>query len=312
MRNMKRSGDPPRNHFSVDRGAPLRPSQAPVLHDKLPHLRAGSQLWTGAVALHIHILEPVHIGSGQLVPGPGKEVVKDIVRSRGVPVIPGSSLKGACRQIYELFTASPQAPGKKEKGKPPRERIEIFRKRQPKGTRQLLTSAASLFGCLGYQGRISFDDARPGDLIEVGVAKLSVPHQPHGQPNAYRFYGDLSREALIAQEQVLRCLTIPKGCLFETRLRLRNVSEPELGGILLSLGIGQFAPRIGGGKYDGLGRVKFEVASFRLHQGLRGQRLLSSESSEAGSVASAWINGFDLDERGAKALEVLSKRLSFP
>lgn len=290
-RNGRRN--PPRNHFSVKRGKPVAATTKPIYHDRLPQQRGGVALRSGDLGLRITVRFPVHVGSGNFVLDTKGKAVKDVARLRGEPVIPGSSIKGCCRQVYELLTGSPQA------------------KEEQHGKGSALSPAAALFGCLGYQGRVSFDDAVPIGKVVLERKKISTAYPPKNSPaGSYKFYGDLPREA--SQRGRIAAFVIPAGTVLETRLRLRNVSDAEINDLLLSLGVGRFSFRIGGAKYDALGMVSFAVFSLRLHQGLIGPR----ESSESPADVAAFLDRLaktsDLSSRASKALCKLENELPPP
>ncbi|GAW32182.1 RAMP superfamily CRISPR-associated protein [Carboxydocella sp. JDF658] len=73
---------------------------AAISHDKLQ-----SGLYTGFLEVTIKTLLPLHIGSGKFV-FHNQRWHKQFVRFNGLPVIPGSSLKGAVRAIAEAVSYS--------------------------------------------------------------------------------------------------------------------------------------------------------------------------------------------------------------
>ena len=96
---MATAKNPPRNHFSIPVERVRRDTE-PVFHDRLDQ-----QLRTGTIELAVETLRPVHVGSGSF----GifqDQLVKEVSRQGGRPVIPGSSIKGVCRQTYEVLTSS--------------------------------------------------------------------------------------------------------------------------------------------------------------------------------------------------------------
>ena len=304
--------NPPRNHFPIRRGAPARPSALPVAHASLPNRASGASRYSGDLGLRVTVRLPVHIGSGQFILDDKEQAVKDVARLRGVPVLPGSSIKGMCRQVYELLTKSPQAPGKKDRGaRFPRERIETFRKPKPKQAIQFLSPAAALFGCLGYQGRVSFDDAIPVTDVTLERKMISTAYPPqHATRDVYKFYGDLPATA--SQPRRIVAFAIPQGTVLETRLRLRNVTESEIGDVLVCLGVDRFAPRIGGAKYDALGMVIFDVRSVRLHQGLLSTPESFDDTAIVASRVQSWLAASPLRTSAHAELDELAAKLPQP
>lgn len=273
----------PRNDFSIPEEYVARSSQM-VPHDKLQRTKL-----TGSLELAATTLEPVHVGSGsfELL----DHLVKEIVRRRGRPVIPGTSLKGMCRQIHEVLTSSPA---------PFKDKLESGQK--------YLGSSASLFGALGYQGRISFDDVELPEGCEPVEVLVSVPYKPQRKAGR-RFYESFPEGT--GPERTIPILAIPAKTNLVACLRFRNVTRGELGGVLLSLGVGRFAPRLGGGKYNGYGQMRFEVRRFRLREGITWGTSHREEEPEAvAAFVQSCIEAFQLTDVGRDALELLTRRLS--
>lgn len=251
---MTQSDLPPRNYFviPIDDEDVLKET-AYQSHKLL--LSSKQILCAGALELDIETLAPVYVGSGAfgLVDG---QMVREPTRYAGQLVIPGSSLKGACRQIHEVLTMS---------GSPFAERPPSKRNQTPEQQRKTdqLSRTGALFGLLGRAGRISFDDALPLGPLDPVAVKLSEAYQPDN-PQGRRFYGRLPDEARDKQERKIPVLAIPAKARLRTALRFRNVFDYELGSVLLSLGIRRFLLKLGGGKYDPIGWVRFTPARRRL------------------------------------------------
>lgn len=234
-----RDQGPPRNYFGI------QPAGAPQMAKRLPHDQLVAGRYTGALELRLEALSDVHVGSGQYA-RQGSDLVREPLRRDGMLVIPGSSLKGSCRQVYEVLTNS---------GSP-------FEDRAPRHDDEATTVAAALFGALGLQGRLSFDDAEPEAAITPKLIHLSAAYLPK-RALGRRFYGPVPPGA--QQPPRIPAWAIPAGTRLRTRARFRNASDSEWGGVMRSLGLGDgFVPRLGGGKYDGYGCVRFEVLSVRL------------------------------------------------
>ncbi len=284
---------PPRNHFTIPRSPP-GPRVEPIFHDRLPQGDADAPRRSGTVTLEIEALGPVHVGSGGFSLGEDGRAVKEIARLGGVPILPGSGLKGACRAMFEALTGSRQATAE---GHIPKY--------------GLCSPAAGLFGGLGLMGRVSFDDAFPaGDLVAQRIS-ISVAYPPRNSTRGYyRLYGDLPAHS--QPPRVIPAFAIPPGAVLNTDLRLRNVSRQDLGALFLSLGIGRFAPRPGGAKYDGLGRVRITAVGFRLHTGLKGTCWVSGDAAEVNQLVEDCIHRCGLEQSQAATLATLAAELSLP
>lgn len=198
--------------------------------------------FTGDLAFRIETLTAVHIGTGGFAlvdDSRGSErLVKDIMRSNGQPIIPGSSLKGMCRYAFEAITESGE----------------------PRDAGESSDRAASVFGSLVRRGFVSFDDAISPENVLLETIWVSGAYPPD-QDVGRRFYGPQPEKA----NQPPRCpaLAIPAGVDLETTLHVENLKDFELGWVLLALGIQpRFDPKIGGAKYDSFGWIRVHLDSW--------------------------------------------------
>lgn len=289
----------PRNYFGIRHG-PVDRSAAPVYHDVLD----AAELMTGALELAIDALSPIHIGSGSF-DLTGEEIGKEPIRRAGRLVIPGASIKGMCRQIFEAITASGS----------PFDHAEHHRAARRGGQGPSLSAAAAVFGTLGLQGRVGFDDAvltggAESVEIEPERIRLSVAYPPQKEVGR-RFYGPLPAGA--DQAATVPALAIPAGVVLRTRLRFRNLSRTGLGGVLISLGVDRFTPRLGGGKYDDFGWVRFRVTAFRLRpRGFAGGGPWERETGAVAAFVDDCRRQVPLAGAGKAALDLLTRKLQFP
>jgi hypothetical protein len=176
-------------------------------------------------------------------------------------VIPGSGIKGAVRTVFELlsFSCNPFDAG-------------------DRCTRASCCAACSLFGLLGWNGRVSFSDAvpaRPGS-VQVRVEKVPIPWQPDGSKTDgdFRVY-DLEEARMLDPDRRVwtkRPKELAREVFtgdLETRMTFWNATAEELGQLLLSMGLGpdegsRFLLRLGGVKYDGKGGVQATPREIRL------------------------------------------------
>lgn len=180
------------------------------------------------------------------------EVIAEIVR-RGparMVVLPGSSLKGAVRQVYEMLTASCELGG-----------CQVDRGEDC----PLICPACSLFGAGGLGGRLLFNEAKPGSVNEPLKRKVArawtSPKTKRVPAGTFRIYNlapavDGSSRPLPEPE-----LTWAVAGEFTCRLQVINADLDELGLLFASLGLGRsHGLRLGGKKFHGLGVVNFEIA----------------------------------------------------
>ncbi len=244
----------------------------------VPHNRLLADRWTGVLQLRWHIdrSHPLAVGAGWFTLRGGEapqdrrtnygprrmqpqrpapvEVVAEIVRrgAEGTPVIPGSSLKGAIRQVYELLTPSCEPwPPEGCKARP--------NDREPR-----LCPACSFFGAAGLGGRAAFGEAEPAAewKTRLTVRKVPVAWPPRrDKGGTVRVYDQ--RKAVTPQGQAApereRTWTIWGD--FDSEIRLVNASADELGLLFAAMGFMGPSPmlRLGGKKYDGLGAADAEL-----------------------------------------------------
>jgi CRISPR/Cas system CMR subunit Cmr6 (Cas7 group RAMP superfamily) len=284
---------PPRNYLPI----PVEPDGIVRGGEPQPHdqLRRGPGALTGAAGLEIKVLAPVHVGCGAygLVDG---QVVKEPVRRDGKVVLPGSSIKGMCRQIHEVLTQS-ASPFSEE---PPA---------SARGSSQGPSRSEALFGFLGFQGRVSFDDASSAEALEPQVVHLSVPYSPQN-PVGRRFYGAMPEGA--EQPPRIPVVAIPAGARLQTVLRFRNVAEDELGGVFLSLGLDRFTPKLGGGKYDPIGWVRFHLRRYRVRSGIGQAETWIEDPAAVERWREDLLGKVSLPPAGQEALELLEARMQAP
>jgi len=269
---------PIRNHVVIAHASVRRET------DPVAHRTFWSDTLTGAIELELETLDPVIVGTGAYALSEGG-LARQAMRSAGELVVPGTSIKGTCRQIHEVLTSS----GTPFDTDEALHFAEDAEGRPDPLSPELLSASSALFGTLGYRGRVSFDDARSRDPLEPEIVELSVAYPPpeHPEEVGRRFYGVLPEE--VARDRPITAVAIPKGARLVTRLRFWNVEEAELGGVLSSLGVGPslhrgddgFAPRLGGGKYDGHGRVLVHPRRYLLREAMPARERSWVEGEEA-------------------------------
>lgn len=236
----------------------LPQARQPVPADSLAkrsHDLVRADRYTGHLALQLLTLDPLHVGAGAPVLlndqiARATLYVADAAGDAIMPIIPGSSIKGAVRNIAESLLGG-GAPSDADVGS---------------------SAAGTLFGYAGdraeaFASRIGFDDAHPstGADTPAGLFRLPMAFRPRKSAGR-RIYGPPKH---LGQAQV-PYEVVDRGTRFDTRLHLVNVSLAEMGLVLLCLGVdGSFELRIGGGKFAGLGRVRATVTGAKLRRDYR-------------------------------------------
>jgi hypothetical protein len=225
-------------------------------------------------------------GKMRIIPAEEKEeVLVEIVRRGNMPVLPGSSLKGAVRQAYELLTPSCD----------PHDRHGRCQVAQDEA-RPTVCPACSLFGGLGLTGRLAFLEAAPVPkscwILPVAAARGWRPREP--VPATYRVYGNgraRDRDGAVMPRDERTWAVYGN---FSSRLRIKDATDDELGLLFAALGIGAEAPpgiRIGGRKFDGFGACEVTVAEATQRRPAVGHR--------SGTDAQSWAHRLAVDALGS-------------
>jgi RAMP superfamily len=277
---------------SLERPAGAVERRTPPAHD-----RWQGHLATGMLTLRLTVpaeppeqyVSPSTGRLGLIGDGAAEVVALRTARRGGVPVVPGSGIKGAVRTLYELLSFSCDPLARAGAGAGSADRCSP----------QSCCDACSVFGTLGYNGRVGFGDAVPAgpSAVAVTVEKVSVPWTPdasktHGD---FRLY-DLEEARLVAPGRATAerrpkelAREVYRGA-FDTRMTFANLEEQELGRLLLAMGMGsggqaRFYLRLGGVKYDGKGAAGVTAREVRLAWPRRAMLL----GEEAEAQCATWI-----------------------
>lgn len=244
--------------------------------------------WSGSLVLTYSPVDPVRVGSGVLFPQQVQgqtELVQDVTLVRGKPVLPGSSVKGAIRSLVEALGGGCDL----------------------QGTCQPLCVACSLFGTVqgddAWKGRVGFDDALAAKDVKLGLARLPRAFPPKVSVGR-RAYGP-APEGVRGEDPYF---VVMPGSTLTGRLLVHNLDDAELGLVLTACGLdGSFAPRLGGGKFRGLGRTRIAVTSARLRHGPGRPRTL--RGPEVDRRVSAWLQAWQPPEGADQVLRVLRQQM---
>lgn len=243
---------------------------------------------SGEIRSVLLALTPMHVGSGRerlrddsehpIVKGAARSWVRN--RPSGGPsvgagesrlVIPGTSIKGAVRSVFEAITGSCVRVSKADVR-------DVGRPCVWDGGRRPLCPACRVFGAMGYQGRVRFSDAVPardketGDL-QVRVRVVTLPHMWPPVARSRRYAATPGRK--FYRHGRLRPGPVPvevadTGSRFDVRIGFEGLTEPELGCLLLALGArrletgSRFVLKFGGMKCACCGSAQFAELRVRL------------------------------------------------
>lgn len=242
------------------------------------HDRFVADLRTGYLAGTIEVLTPLHIGAGtteltkRVAPQYASHMplVKAFVRSNGQRIIPGSTLKGAVRSIVEAIT--PSTVGKVGfRVRLPNRDLEEPRslKRENRAARNLeppaqnpLSPADRLFGVMDYLGPVQFSDApQEGDAVEITpMPPLYSPQETQVKGRKFYKHGKPATGGTPVE-------TIPVGTQLPLRCDFTNLTNAEVGLLLLALGQGAppFHLKIGGNKPSCYGSIGITISGVHVH-----------------------------------------------
>jgi len=252
---------------------------APKFHDTF-------RGWTGQLDIEIEVhSDYLYVGSGQIELvrlSNGQEQARyAFTRRNGQLIIPGTSIKGAVRAVFEAITNSCVrivAKATKSRGQiiKPDERPwfkpgQRFATWAACNSIEKLCPACRVFGTTGYRGRVYFTDAEPVDDTRTDTIKISELWPPR-RTKGRKFY-ETKAFPQRDPEHSIRFLEVARGGeKFRTTLRFENLSEAELGALIRALGIninaGQidnvFPIKLGGAKPRCLGSVYFLPKQVRI------------------------------------------------
>lgn len=238
----------------------------------LGHHRFHAKTFSGTLTCVLTALRPLHIGSGIYELDANENPVRGQVSADGKAIIPGTSLKGAIRSIAEAITNSCVRITRSDIGRNLAVRgAEACRMVTPRQPSQLCV-CCSIFGALGYQGRVAFSDARLLGGV-MTTHQIQSPYPPRDSARAYKDAQKLFNgrkfyyhgEPVAAREgepyQV-----VAQNSDFEFTISFESLSDAEMCLLVVAMGIlDDIVIKIGGGKQAMLGSAEIVPRSLQLH-----------------------------------------------
>lgn len=243
-------------------------------------------LW-GRLEIELECLTEVHVGGTApvVVVLDGKPtLVQGMTRlaaeSGPVPVVPGSSVKGAVRAVVEAIT-------------PSCDRLSRDRDAACQGSSALCPACAA-FGAPGWRGTVAFSDLRATEPIELTVRRVAQRYSHTKAPRrGRRLYGLRPEEPLPNQVEAVECL--PAGSRLRGAVLFEGVTEAGAGALALALGLpphGLPLLRLGAGKNRGLAQARVRLLSSAVASGqapaLLGQRMPVDIGALQENALSCW------------------------
>lgn len=256
------------------------PDQTPSVCVPPGHDKYQSNCLHGTLFLTLQVQTALHISTGVAVMG--SDVDKNSIpliktMEQGVDktlLIPGSSLKGCIRAIYEAITNS-------RLGVQPRNSENHPTNRLPARTQNQICPAGVVFGASGdnwgWQGLINIRDARC-NTNGFGVGYMPALWSPRPQGNNYyhegrvagrKFYYHMVRALDKGEKDGIRVQQASRNYTFSTQLHFRNLQSQQLGALLIALGQDSkypFALKLGAGKPIGMGTMIVKITEVQVMQ----------------------------------------------
>lgn len=222
--------------------------------------------YSGYVDLKLICNTDVYIGSGfSFVPEGGNQLVYQTMMYDGRPVIPGSSFKGAVRNIASAASNSclPRLPSYAH---------------YPKEISKIICNSdngfcivCDMFGAMSRGSKVIFSDMY-SENAKLNVKKFNAQYGPKqiyterdGTAKGYKFYrsGDNKYEMPLK----VNVQVVQKGAVFTGRVHFKPLTEEQLSLLMFSLGLDKnkdsdMVLKIGGFKNEGIGEISVDQCGF--------------------------------------------------
>lgn len=231
------------------------------------------KLYHGKLILRGKTLTSLLVLSGQLTLQKG-QVVKGLVTNQGCPILPGSSLKGVVRSVYESVSYSCI--------KQPNIKHIDSKKYLPQANQnpcsgRSVCTTCQVFGYVGdktnvAKSLVNFNDFKlEGEPEEwVSVEKIPDLYEPLREAKALVKYLDNDEffqrkfysHGIPQTHKGKQYQIIKAGATFTGGIYFQNLNDVELGRLAFSFGVGKlpFAIKVGYAKPAFFGSIQFELA----------------------------------------------------
>ena len=255
------------------------PPKAPQLNHPVGHDRYRRDRIHGKLVLKLTVKTAVHVSTGIVAMGSdvGDRIplIKTMAQGRQRQLtIPGSSLKGVVRSAYEAITNSTLAvvSGKYKR--------EMPQNRLPSRDKEKLCPASLVFGAMDWQGLVHFTDATCETAKSTTGFMPSLYRPRPDEGKAYfqqgkavgrKFYYNAVK-AVSGGDRGIPVQQAGTEFVFKTDLQFSNLSQAELGTLLIVLGQDSKYPmalKVGGGKPIGMGTMTVAIEAVETPQSLK-------------------------------------------
>jgi len=210
-------------------------------------------------------------------------VDQPIIKIGGVPVIPGSSIKGALRSITESILSEsgiavciPEAsiPRDIKQRRNIAEYAKKLGRSEPCGktNTKSICPVCDIFGAAGLSGRAMFLDARPeSSIVPIKRTHVAIRRDTNTQ----------------ADGSLMELEAVDKGAVFLGKIRVINAENWQIGSILRGLEVLKLVG-LGAKKTAGYGEIDTSVKEITLNTFDGGARNTEDKTSEAEKYMSAF------------------------
>ncbi|MBE7384523.1 MAG: CRISPR-associated protein [Leptolyngbya sp. SIO1E4] len=239
--------------------------QIPVGQDKFKHDR-----FSGKLHLALTVQTASFVASGVVAMGRDVDLKADLIKTavhqKNQLIIPGSSLKGVVRSTYEALTRSCLCKTKAKRDEIPKGHGECKIQKD----KIEVCPACRVFGAMGWQGLVAFPDA-VGQKVSTSVGFMPSLYRPRtenpmyqndGKVSGRKFYYHAVKAVNAGEQRGIPVQQAGQAYVFKTALQFKNLTEAELGTLLVILGQDSDYPmalKVGGGKPIGMGSMVVTV-----------------------------------------------------
>lgn len=266
---------------------------------------------TGKINLRLTVKTSAFVASGVVVMGSDLSsttknipLIKTAVERDHSLVIPGSSLKGAIRSTYEAITRSCLCKISRNYKKNIAEEYSECTINIPRNQVNICP-ACQIFGAMDWQGLVHFTDAKcEKSGFNTGFMPSLYRPRPeerkayfkNGKVAGRKFYYHAVKAVDKGQQQGIPVQQAGKEYTFTTQVRFMNLSQAELGALLIVLGQdadNKIALKLGGGKPIGMGTMVVEVTEVqRIQTSQEWRDRYSNYNSEPDSLTGKTLEEF--------------------
>ena len=223
----------------------------------------------GYLEVSIIAINNLHIGSGYFEQDTDN-LRSEVIKYDGIPIIPGSALKGAVRNIASAVSESCL----------PREVILPYQNitcstswnKLIKKTEINSCILCDMFGMMGLGSKVTFSDFKAYEYrLSTGSIDMqfspnlnSVNYKLNGKHIGYKFYKNKCEIATNTEK--VKIEYVEKNSCFTGKILFNKLTKHQLSLLLFSLGMdGSINIKLGGFKNDGFGQVNTQLLYFHIN-----------------------------------------------